>query len=202
MALYIILFRKAKEKRTKSSRWRENRGVFHSAGFASVPASTNNRNKTQKVQTNANWFRRSKRTKFKRQIRLINHIMHICIELILNCVLNISHCCVSNTKAGSWWSSGRRSVRIAQHELERIGERVGVHARVVTGGHERGHAQDEQHDRLDGQRRADDPAEEAVAALQHASVHLGRCGSSRGGSNSSSSSIVPTGPSLGRSNES
>ncbi len=66
---------------------------------------------------------------------------------------------------------GWRPVRIPQHGFETACEVVGKNAGVVLiGGHEGGHAQQEQHQGLDGQRRSQNAAEEPVAPGEDSGV--------------------------------
>ena len=66
-----------------------------------------------------------------------------------------------------WW----RSVGIPQHGFETARKVVGEDARVVlVGGHERGHAQQQQHEGLDGQGRSEHSTQEPVAPGQHPRV--------------------------------
>lgn len=66
---------------------------------------------------------------------------------------------------------GRRSIVIVQHWLQAARKIVAERARVLlTVRHERGNAQQQQHQRLNGQRGAQHAPHEAVAARQHGGV--------------------------------
>lgn len=73
---------------------------------------------------------------------------------------------------GRWWS-----VVVVQHRLEAARKVVGERARVVLSvRHKCGNAEQQQHQRLDGQRSAQHASHETVAAGKHSGVDGFRVG--------------------------